>query len=247
MDLTDIECDENFNIEFLKFITDDILSYYGSSYVKKDEFERLIHNIGNNSKISYENDEFSKTPSFIRSSSQHLFPYSLGIYKDQEIDLLGCENLPSFNEKFEMECLNTLFNLCQLNEKDNKENNNDEFQIKRQKIAEVTYPILLLRCKKALLEYSHTFDIQNRCPLPRVKQEEIEFVLKQLNTIYVRPNLLQNTDLDNQSFKKELLLGSSSHLFYLYMPLCTCLKTNSEKIKLMIQDCLIRVGKVIGL
>ncbi|ORX44495.1 hypothetical protein BCR36DRAFT_359600 [Piromyces finnis] len=244
MDLTDIECDEKFNIEFLKFITDDILSYYGSSYVNKDEFERLIHNIGNNSKISYENDEFSRTSDIMRTSSQ---PYSLGIYKDKEINLLGCENLPSFNEKFEIECLNTLFNLCQLNTNKDKENDDDELQIKKQKIAEVTYPILLLRCKKALLEYSHSFDVQNRCPLPRVKQEEIEFILNQLNTISVRPNLLKNTDIDNQSFKKELLLGSSSHLFYLYMPLCICLKTKSEKIKTMIQSSLIRVGQEIGL
>jgi len=219
MNLTDIECDEKFNIEFLKFITDDILSYYGSSYVKNEEFERLINNIGNNSKISYENDEFSRLPNSLRSSSQHAFPYSLGIYKEQEISLLGCENLPSYNEKFEIECLNTLFNLCQINkELNNSQNTNNELQVKKQKIAEVTYPVLLLRCKKALMNYSYNLDIQKRCPLPRVKQEEIEFILNKLKTIYVRPNLLKIDNLENQPFKKELLLGTSSHLFYLYMP-----------------------------
>jgi len=247
MDLTDIECDEKFNIEFLKFITDDILSYYGSSYVKNEEFERLIKNVGNNSKISYENDEFSRRPNSMRSTSQQVFPYSLDIYKEHDITLLGCENLPSFNEKFEMECLNTLFNLCQINENENKNNKEDEeLQIKKQKIAEVTYPVLLYRCKKALLDYLYNLDIQNRCPLPRVKQEEIEFILKQLKTISIRPNLLQLEDLENQPFKKELLLGPSSHLFYLYTPLCLSLKTNSEKIKMMIQDCLLRIGQEIG-
>jgi len=123
MNLKDIESDEKFNIEFLKFITDDILNYYGSSYVKNEEFKRIINNIGNNSKISYENDEFSRQPNSFRSFNQRTFPYSLDIYKEHEITLLGCENLPSFNEKFEMECLNTLFNLCQKN-KDKNENQN---------------------------------------------------------------------------------------------------------------------------
>jgi len=123
MGIKDIECDEKFNIDFLKFITDDILTYYGSSYVKKDEFERLIRNIGNNSKISYENDEFSLKTNTMKSSSQTYFPFPLGLYKNNEISLLGCENLPSYNENFEMECLNTLFSLCKLNEND-KENSN---------------------------------------------------------------------------------------------------------------------------
>ncbi|ORY18273.1 hypothetical protein LY90DRAFT_677208 [Neocallimastix californiae] len=249
MNLKDIESDEKFNIEFLKFITDDILNYYGSSYVKNEEFKRIINNIGNNSKISYENDEFSRQPNSFRSFNQRTFPYSLDIYKEHEITLLGCENLPSFNEKFEMECLNTLFNLCQKN-KDKNENqntNNNDIEIKKQKIAEITYPVLLLRCKKALMNYSYNINIQNRCPLPGVKQEEIEFILTKMKTISIRPNLLHLNDLENQPFKKELLLGSSSHLYYLYMPLCLSLKTNSEKIKMIIQDCLLRIGKEIGL
>jgi len=32
----------------------------------------------------------------------------------------------------------------------------------------------------------------------RVKQEEIEFILKQLKTISVRPNLLQSEDIGNK-------------------------------------------------
>ncbi|KAI9277773.1 hypothetical protein BY458DRAFT_504032 [Sporodiniella umbellata] len=145
--------------------------------------------------------------------------------------------VPVMKEAFGYAAFLSLFSLCSAQKKDHQQ--------VRKRIAKVAAPVLLERCETILRNYTADEPLLGRCPFPRVRKEEVLFILKQSIMLEMQTNSLAIEEKTNP-VKKLLLSGPRAHLFYLYPSLCSMIMCEDDAIISLIQECLQVTGIEMG-
>lgn len=191
----------------------------------------------------------------------HLLPHSLKIPKEKQIKLLnlldlGCNfdyNSSSISGSvssgsISKVCISNLFDLCsfkneELMRKEVKENADDYVKIKI-KIAKMSTPILLRRCKEILKSYFDDELNYGSMPLQKSRIEDVKYVLENLKNLEVYPNyhIVEEEDPKNKKLNEEpemydvIMKNRKSPLFTLLPFFSEFITTKNEEIKLIIKD-----------
>ncbi|KAI5120993.1 hypothetical protein M0805_000454 [Coniferiporia weirii] len=133
-------------------------------------------------------------------------------------------------ERFSYWCLDLLFLIC-------SDVTKDEENLRR-RVAALSLPTLLHRCQTALLSYLADEALRGSYPFPRIREEELVYVLKKLLSLRLwsgslwaatskspstccleQPGVEANLPLSSL-FKEATKRSTIAHLFHLYTPLC---------------------------
>ncbi|KAH9955055.1 hypothetical protein BC827DRAFT_1262095 [Russula dissimulans] len=133
-------------------------------------------------------------------------------------------------ERFSYWCLDLLFLICSDTAKDR--------DISRRRVAALSLPALLGRCRTTLAEYVADEKIRGNLPLPRVREEELLYVLHKLRELRLWPGSLwaalsetpskyatEQPAIDTLLSPSELIADSvkrstRAHVFHFYALLC---------------------------
>ncbi|CEP19238.1 hypothetical protein [Parasitella parasitica] len=167
MKIEELDVDEHFDISILSVIQNDIVVHMGQPRVPIEVIEKLI--------------------SVIRESSRLYYVENVN---DRSSDIVGTTGtiVPVMKESFAYASFMTLFSLCSSKKQDNPE--------VRKRIAQVVIPVLLERCETILRNYTADEPLLGRCPFPRVRKEEMLFVLKQSIQLQLQENIMTINDDD---------------------------------------------------
>ena len=176
-----------------------------------------------------------------------LLPHSLKIPKEKQIKLLnlldlGCNfdynstNVSnSSSASISKVCMANLFDLCKYRsiedlKNDVKENQESYYKIKV-KIAKMSTPILLRRCKEILKSYFDDEVKSGSMPLPKTRIEDVKYVLESLKVLEVYSDyhiLEEEIEQKEELTLKDLIMkNKKSHLFTL-MPFFSEFITSKE-------------------
>lgn len=164
-------------------------------------------------------------------------------------------------------CISNLFNLCKFrsqesirkelkereftSENDNTDCNNnannsvinnelEDFVHIKIKIAKMSTPILLRRCKEILKSYYDEEIKSGSMPLSRNVIEDVKFVIESLKNIEVYPNYHIFDDNSKDSYEPSMynliMQNKKSHLFALLPYFSEFITSKEEDIKLLIKD-----------
>lgn len=123
----------------------------------------------------------------------------------------------------------------------------------RHRIAELVCPVLLERCETTIRNYAADKPLLGKMPLPWERNDEILFILSQLNTLKLRPEIVKIdiTDMKLGQLQKHIISGTSAHLFLLYPAFVDCLgigfDATDEQVVEILKSCMKRIGKDLGL
>ncbi|KAI8578525.1 hypothetical protein K450DRAFT_272753 [Umbelopsis ramanniana AG] len=230
MSIEELDIDEHFDIKLLTAVENNIVLQIGHAKVPTELIRKLIDVIKEGSRLYYvdeqANDSTDDKPGDMTSMNR-------------SSDLLATVGtiVPVMKETFAYAALRCLFSLCSSDKQDQSE--------VRQRIAEVSAPVLLDRCEVVLRNYMADQPLLGRCPFPRVRNEETLFILRQLLFLEMRPNLLNQEGDDDI---KKLLLGSSrAQIFYLYPTLCKTMVSQDAAVVALIGELLEVAGQAMGL
>ncbi|KAI8636873.1 hypothetical protein BD408DRAFT_396694 [Parasitella parasitica] len=218
MKIEELDVDEHFDISVLSVIQNDIVVHMGQPRVPIEMIEKLI--------------------SVIRESSRLYYVENVN---DRSSDIVGTTGtiVPVMKESFAYASFMTLFSLCSSKKQDNPE--------VRKRIAQVVIPVLLERCETILRNYTADEPLLGRCPFPRVRKEEMLFLLKQSIQLQLQENIMTINDDDHNTVKQMLLSGPRAHLFYLYPSLCSMITCQDDIVVGLIKECLQAAGTEVGL
>ncbi|KAF7724885.1 hypothetical protein EC973_000598 [Apophysomyces ossiformis] len=240
MTIEELDVDEHFDISVLSVIQADIVPYLGQPRVPNEVIQKLVHVIRESSQLYYvdQSDGHRKGESEEEKATKELAIEEETTAIDRSSDIVGTTGtiVPVMKESFAYASFKTLFSLCSAEKED--------IPKVRQRIAQVTIPILLERCETILRNYTADEPLLGRCPFPRVRKDEMLFLLRQCIQLKLRKDILTSNMQDGQGMLKRLLLsGPRAHLFYLYPSLCNMIACEDPVVVELIRECLQVVGK----
>lgn len=189
-----------------------------------------------------------------------LLPHSLKIPKDKQVKLLGLLDLgcnfdhsnsssnSSNSSSISRVCIDNLFDLCKYKDeetlKKDVEDKFDEYVKIKIKIAKMSTPILIRRCKEILKSFYDDEIKQGSMPLMRSRIEDMKYILINLKKIDVYPNyhLIDEVSNNNENNIKEssifdsVMKSKKSHLFSLMSFLSEFITCKDPEIKLIVKD-----------
>ncbi|KAJ9076915.1 Endocytosis and vacuole integrity protein [Entomophthora muscae] len=122
-----------------------------------------------------------------------------------------------------------------------------------QRVAHIASPVLMTRCLSVLTAFSRDIPLFGKRPLPRVRRDEILFLLRHLGELSLPPaschHLLPSSSVSplRETVTEELLRSPAAHLFLLYPILCQILWCRDPAIVGRVANCLQRIGHELGL
>jgi len=178
--------------------------------------------------------------SFADLISRVLLPSSskVPLMHERFIDVLNEGTLvlaKSSRERFAEGCYQNLFYLCAQGGKPE-----DTYSC-HMAISKLVAPLLMNRCREVL----HRFVIEDKksghFPMARSKLAEVCFVLKQLQTLELHP------DIPDEPSKSHLQTGRKRHLLKLFPLLCDCITTKEAEVKELLKDVFHEAAKELGI
>ena len=147
-------------------------------------------------------------------------------------------------------CITNLFTLCRYKPKEEivkesealhltNSNQIEEFVAIKIKIAKMSTPILIRRCRDMMRKFLDDEIKSGAMPLSRTRLEEIKFVLDNIRTLDVYPDFLE---LSKKKENNELCVmdvvaqSKKAHLFFLHPILAEFITTKETDIKMIIRD-----------
>ncbi|KAI0233332.1 Endocytosis and vacuole integrity protein [Massospora cicadina] len=121
------------------------------------------------------------------------------------------------------------------------------------RVAQAASPVLMTRCLSVLAAFARDIPLFGKRPLPRVRRDEILFLLRHLDELSLPPASCHHLLLPTPNaplrakVTEELLRGSSAHLFLVYPILCQILWCRDPAIVGCVANCLKRIGVELGL
>ena len=147
-------------------------------------------------------------------------------------------------------CITNLFTLCRYKPKEEivkesealhlaNSNQIEEFVTIKIKIAKMSTPILIRRCRDMMRKFLDDEIKSGAMPLSRTRLEELKFVLDNIRTLDVYPDFLE---LSKKKENNELCVmdvvaqSKKAHLFFLHPILAEFITTKETDIKMIIRD-----------
>jgi hypothetical protein len=174
MSIEDLDIDEHFDIKLLNAVENNIILHIGHANVPTEPVRKLIDVIKEGSRLYYV-DEQANSPTEEKPVDKASF--------NRSSDLVATVGtiVPVMKETFAYAALRCLFALCSkekqgwlatkidkrlLSVYSHNLIHSDQAEV-RQRIAEVTAPVLLDRCEVVLRNYMADQPLLGRCPFPR--------------------------------------------------------------------------------
>lgn len=175
---------------------------------------------------------------------------------------------PVIKEKFAVACLYSLFAICA--------DRSDDQQLPAMlldrsgslgnlfipnispEIRQVALPILVDRCRLVLASYTADKVILGRMPFPRVRQDEMLYILSALNRLRLPPESTlpapppaeggdSRTEGDGTiRLRRQLLASPRGHLFFLYSNYCELLRIEEPAVLAAVQETFSIIGTELG-
>ena len=192
-----------------------------------------------------------------------LLPHSLKLKKEKQIKLLnlldlGCNfdsSTISFNStqnsNISKVCIENLFDLCRFKEKEDIQReftgeDFEEYMKIKVKIAKMSTPILLKRCKEIFKVYFDEEMKQGIMPLNMSRKEDLKYVLESLISLDVYPNyhLVEESEIQVYTNKSSeeitihdaIMRSKKSHLFTLMPFFSEFISCKDNEIKSIVKD-----------
>ncbi|MBW0484031.1 hypothetical protein O181_023746 [Austropuccinia psidii MF-1] len=237
LDLEQQFAEENFDLAFVASLELDVLPSLGQSRVPSHVIQALGSAVQAASRL-YELEgeaDLNETleekkplshgiPSHSTSSYGHWFANDMNVLARHKFCGTTLEVVKKPRERFAYWCFDLLFVFC------SPVNVDSDLQVERRRLAAIWAPILMARCVAALKTYIADAAIRGAIPFPRLRNEEIMYILQKLLTESLWDNCLaiplsngtcaHTPELD-LSWSREKLLQvlliqtPGSHLLYL--------------------------------
>ncbi|KAM0751477.1 hypothetical protein T439DRAFT_287566 [Meredithblackwellia eburnea MCA 4105] len=159
--------EENFDLALLISLERDVLPHIGSASVPDDLIRRLSKCLQTASRL-YELD----LPNLTSNGADALFDSDFDRQARGQMFGTTAEVIEVGRERFGYWCFDLLFLLCSDVEKDE--------ELARRRIAALCLPSLLNRCTAIIRTYVADAPLRGKMPFPRVRQEELIYVLQKL-------------------------------------------------------------------
>ncbi|KAL0093822.1 hypothetical protein F4703DRAFT_1831802 [Phycomyces blakesleeanus] len=244
MTIEELDVDEHFDISVLSVIQNDVVVYMGEPRVPIEVIQKLVNVIRESSRLYYvdANENHHRREEADQESPRELKEaYGRKSANYRSSDIIGTTGtiVPVMKESFAYAALRTLFSLCSSEKQDHLE--------VRKRIAQVTIPVLLERCETILRNYTADAPLLGRCPFPRVRKEEIIFLLQQSIHLKLQKNIIKDESEEKGTIRHLVLSGPRAHLFYLYPSLCNMISCDDAVVVELIRECLQTAGTEMGL
>jgi hypothetical protein len=187
--------DENFDISILGRIDADLLLLFSRPQVNDENLQTLVRLIFQGSQMYLSRLEDEPLPENIA----HISSGINGVVTADVPDTygLGTDNsLLSGREDFSLSCLSMLFSLCSDNSK--YKDDGDESKARR-RLAKMVSPFLLERTQSVIRNYTRDRPVFGKCPLPRIRNEEILFILDNLEKLHLIEAILDISKAKRES------------------------------------------------
>ncbi|KAJ3003143.1 hypothetical protein NUW54_g5457 [Trametes sanguinea] len=234
------EAEENFDLSLVASLEIDVVPYLGDPSVPDYIISQLARVLQQGSRLRVTDDDLPPSPSSLpdskdthratedQSSSDLGKPARFG---DASIGM-GTTAPGRFlpRERFSYWCFDLLFLIC-------SDTSQDQIP-SRKRIAALSIPSLLERCRMTLVSYVADEALRGNLPFPRAREEELLYVLRKLLSLSLWPGTLwaalsdspssyctQLPDLDQSLPPSELIAdavkrSTKAHLFHFYPILC---------------------------
>ncbi|KAL7278295.1 hypothetical protein ACG7TL_008271 [Trametes sanguinea] len=235
------EAEENFDLSLVASLEIDVVPYLGDPSIPDYIISQLARVLQQGSRLRVTDDDLPPSPSSLpdvpkntRKATEDQFSEDFGKptrFGDGAIGM-GTTAPGRFlpRERFSYWCFDLLFLIC---------SNTSQDQIpSRKRIAALSIPSLLERCRMTLVSYVADEALRGNLPFPRAREEELLYVLRKLLSLSLWPGTLwaalsdspssyctQLPDLDQSLSPSELIAdavkrSTKAHLFHFYPILC---------------------------
>ncbi|KAL7417221.1 hypothetical protein BDY24DRAFT_377122 [Mrakia frigida] len=203
--------DETFDLRYLSSLETDLIPIIGSSRVPDHLIVKLARCLQQASRF------YRFETEGLKGASTELGDEDGGWSKTTEQTLYGttAEIIGLPRERFRRWCFDVLFLLTQ-----RVESNTES----RKRVATLCLPALMERCSLVLASYLADQPLRGAMPFPRIREEELVYVLKKLLelTLFEKTFPARSPPNSNSSsqtevpFRKHILSSPLAHLFHLY-------------------------------
>ncbi|KAI0073983.1 hypothetical protein K474DRAFT_1774330 [Panus rudis PR-1116 ss-1] len=222
------EAEENFDLQLIASLEIDVVPHLGDSRVPDYILSQLAKVLAQGSRLRNAEDYQPPSPKSLPSSqrSSHEFE-KVDQFGDAAL-ALGTTDVGRFvpRERFSYWCFDLLFLICSDTAKDQV--------AARKRVAALSLPSLLNRCRSTLVEYIADEALRGNMPFPRIREEELLYVLRKLLELRLWPGTLWAALSDaptqycveqpsvDQGLEPSKLISdavkrsSRAHLFHLY-------------------------------
>ncbi|KAF9222197.1 hypothetical protein BS17DRAFT_195192 [Gyrodon lividus] len=238
LDLEEQEAEENFDLALISSLEIDLVPHLGNSRIP----DYLVAQLA---KILYQGSQLYKSPLDISRSTSPGLGDRMGTRNNagssrnsyEDLEKLDLESLGSTatgdlvsRERFSFWCFDLLFLICS--------NVTSDQETSRKRVAALCLPSLLDRCKTAMVGYIADEALRGSLPFPRVREDELLYVLRKLLDLRLWAGTLWAALSDSPSrycssqpavdpslappalIADVVRRSSVAHLFYFYPILC---------------------------
>ncbi|CDO76858.1 hypothetical protein BN946_scf185033.g55 [Trametes cinnabarina] len=235
------EAEENFDLALVASLEIDVVPYLGDSSVPDYIISQLARVLQQGSQLRVTDDDLPPSPSSMPDVTKDMveamedrFPKNVdkpAKFGDGSIGM-GTTAPGRFlpRERFSYWCFDLLFLIC-------SDTSQDQIP-SRKRIAALSIPSLLERCRKTLVGYVADEALRGNLPFPRAREEELLYVLRKLLSLRLWQGTLwaalsdspssyctRLPDLDQSLSPSELIAdtvkrSTKAHLFHFYPILC---------------------------
>ncbi|KIY49646.1 hypothetical protein FISHEDRAFT_40768 [Fistulina hepatica ATCC 64428] len=224
LSLEEQEAEENFDLSLVAALEIDVVPYIGDVRLPDDlvaSLSRMLHRASmlyntENETSSPVSSEFEKIN--IRGEMRtHNF--------EDNAEGKTTEIVPVPRERFSYWCFDLLFLICS--------NMTNDREHSRRRLAALSLPSLLNRCQTTMVDYVADEQLRGNLPFPRVREEELIYILRKLASLRLWPGTLWAALSDEPTkycveppgHPSKLVVdvvrrSSLGHLFQLYNVLC---------------------------
>lgn len=223
------EAEENFDLALLSSLEIDVVPHLGDTRVPDHLIAHLAKVLHQGSKLlDFSESHYVQTPP---PSPPHGKKSNKAAEKDRVYDVGTTERGREYpRERFSYWCFDLLFLLASDVSSDQESS--------RRRVAALSLPALLSRCRMTLVSYIADEALRGNMPFPRVREEELIYVLRKLLEMKLWPGVLwaafsdapskycveqppvpadaSPSELISDSIKR----SSKAHLFHFYDVLC---------------------------
>ncbi|KAF8626562.1 hypothetical protein AX15_004804 [Amanita polypyramis BW_CC] len=184
------ESEETFDLSLINALEIDVVPYLGDSRVP----DRLVSQLGT---ILHYGSRLHRAPDYQLAVSDNSgrvngYPTVEKIEMDKSYENGTTETRTVVpRERFSYWCLDLLFLICSSKTKEN--------ELPRRRLATLSLPSLLNRCRATLVEYVADESLRGHVPFPRVREEELLCVLRKLLELRLWPGTLWAALSENPS------------------------------------------------
>ncbi|KIL71464.1 hypothetical protein M378DRAFT_65148 [Amanita muscaria Koide BX008] len=173
--------EETFDLSLISALEIDVVPFLGDSRVPDHLVSQLGNILHHGSLLHQSTDDRPPVNGYAPDTNSHQEIRKAKKTKKHEEGTTETSTVVP-RERFSYWCFDLLFLVCS--------NTTKESELSRRRLASLTLLSLLNRCRKTLVEYVADESLRGHIPFPRVREEELLYVLRKLSELRLWPGSL---------------------------------------------------------